>query len=167
MTHFTVSSTSRPSKCCVDRWFPARGRTVRRWRQGQAVDKRCGVGTSGRVEVGVLIQTGRVPREGAVETGALKVSVVKLAGGRRGGRGGRAGAWAEGGVLRLWWRRSGGGGAAVVTRAHLLCFDLRFVVSVLTGLMSARRRWRYSSGSPTRSFGSPRGAAVGVRVHAG
>lgn len=54
-----------------------------RWCQGQAVDKRCGVGPSGGVEVRVLIQTGRVPREGAVETGALKISVLRLGDRRR------------------------------------------------------------------------------------
>lgn len=51
---------------------------MRRWCQGQAVDKRCGIRSARGVKVRVLIQTGRVPRVGAVETGALKVSVVRL-----------------------------------------------------------------------------------------
>lgn len=54
---------------------------MRRWRQSQAVDKRCGIRPARGVKVRVLIQMGRVPREGAVETGALKVSVVRQVGG--------------------------------------------------------------------------------------
>lgn len=82
MTNFIVFSSSRSGECCVDRLLPARGRTVWRWCQGQTVDKRCGVGPSGGVEVRVLIQTGGVPREGVVETGALKISVLRLDDGR-------------------------------------------------------------------------------------
>lgn len=52
-----------------------------RWCQSQAVDKRRGVRPSRGVKVWVLIQMGRVTGEGAVETGALEVSVVRLAGG--------------------------------------------------------------------------------------
>ena len=63
---------------------------MRRWCQGQAVDKRCGIRPARGVKVRVLIQAGRVAREGAVETGALKVGVVRLVGGGCGGGGGRA-----------------------------------------------------------------------------
>lgn len=52
-----------------------------RWCQGQAVDKRCGIRSARGVKVWVLIQMSRAPREGAVETGALKVSVIGLVGG--------------------------------------------------------------------------------------
>lgn len=52
-----------------------------RWRQGQAVDKGCGIRPARGVKVRVLIQAGRVPGEGAVHTGALEVGVVSLAGG--------------------------------------------------------------------------------------
>lgn len=52
-----------------------------RWCQGQAVDKRCGIRPARGVKVWVLIQTGRIAGEGAVETGALEVSVFRLVGG--------------------------------------------------------------------------------------
>lgn len=53
-----------------------------RWCQGQAVDKRCGVRPVRGVKVRVLIQMGRVPRDGAVETRALvKVGEVGLVSG--------------------------------------------------------------------------------------
>lgn len=59
------------------------------WRQSQAVDERRGIRPARGVEVRVLVQVWRVPREGAVEPGALEVCVVRLAaGGRRGGGGG-------------------------------------------------------------------------------
>lgn len=76
-----VHFSSRPGERCVDRLLPARGGTAWRWCQGQAVDKRCGVRPARGVKVRVLIQVGRVPGDGAVETGALKVSVIRLVGG--------------------------------------------------------------------------------------
>lgn len=44
---------------------------MRRRRQGQAVDERRRVRSARGVEVLVLVQMGRVARDGAVETGAL------------------------------------------------------------------------------------------------
>lgn len=44
---------------------------MRRWCQGQAVDERPCVRPARRVKVLVLVQMGRVPGDGAVETGAL------------------------------------------------------------------------------------------------
>lgn len=55
---------------------------MRSWCQGQAVDKRCGVRPARGVKVRVLIQMGRIPRDGTVESRALEVSVVRLVGGR-------------------------------------------------------------------------------------
>lgn len=111
------------------------------------------------MKVRVLIQVGRVPGDGAVETGALKVSVIRLVGGGCGRT--------EGGVLMLWRRRGGGAGAAVVTRAHLLSFNLTFLAGVLVkpARVTTRRARQHSSGSP--AFRRPRGNAVGVRVDAG
>lgn len=63
---------------------------MRRWCQGQAVDKRCGVRPARGVKVRVLIQMGRIPRDGTVESRALKISVVRLVGGGGGGGGRRA-----------------------------------------------------------------------------
>lgn len=56
-----------------------------RWGQSQAVDVRPVRGVEMAMWKGVLIQMGRVPREGAVETGALEVSVVRLGSGTGGG----------------------------------------------------------------------------------
>lgn len=159
--HLWESSASRPGQCCVDGLLPARRRTVWRCCQCQAADQWCGVWTPGGVEVRILVQTSRIPRDGAVEAGALEF--VVLVGGRVGGA-----AWAQGGVLwRRWWSGGGGGGGAVVvTGAHLFCFDLRFLAVVLIGVTAGRRRWTSSRWSAWGS-GSPDGAAAGVWVEVG
>lgn len=69
-------SSSRPGEGRIDGLLPARGRTMSRWCQGQAVDQWGGVRPAGGMKVWVLIQAGGVTRESAVEAGVLKVGVV-------------------------------------------------------------------------------------------
>lgn len=115
------------------------------------------------MKVRILVQVGRVARYGAVEPGALKVSVVRLDGGGRGGDTRGTGGETEGGVLRWGMRRCGGAGAAVVPRAQLLRLHLRFGADVfVTTWFPARRGRSRPGGSP--AFWRPSRDAVGLKV---
>lgn len=118
------------------------------------------------MKVRILVQVGRIAGYGAVEPGALKVRVLRLDGGGRGGDRRGAGGGTEGGVLRWGMRRCGGAGAAVMARAQLLRLHLRFGAHVfMTTRFPARRRRSRPGGSP--AFRRPSRDAVGLKVGAG
>lgn len=73
----------RPRQCGVDRLVPAGGGGAVGRSHGQTVEDRTAIGPPGRVEVGILVETGRVPGVRVVIVGALDVSIVTLRAGER------------------------------------------------------------------------------------
>lgn len=116
------------------------------------------------MKVRILVQVGRVAGYGAVEPGALKVSVVRLDGAGRGGDTRGAGGGTEGGVLRWGMRRCGGAGAAVVPRAQLLRLHLSFGADVFVTTRFPARRGRSRPGGSPAIFWRPSRDVVGLKV---
>lgn len=155
-----MPSFSRSGQSRVDGLVPVGGRAMRRW-DGQAVQDGGGVGSARGMEIGVLVDAGRVAWVRVVVVGTLQVCVVALGAGERGGGcgGGHRGSTRLAAVVSVVGARGGAARRlAVVARAELLRLDVRPLLPSFTG---RRRRGGRALVSPR--LGSSTTAATGRR----